>query len=98
MSPTTRLSVSATWEFFGFIANSLIFLLIGLEISSTRLTQYWQAALLAIVLVLAVRVVVVAGSAWVSRYIHAPLSRSWQVVMVWGGLRGSLMWAGPNAG
>ena len=90
MSPTTRLSVSSTWEFFGFIANSLIFLLIGLEISSTRLVEYWPEGLLAIALVLVVRVVVVGASAWISRYIHAPLPRSWQAVMVWGGLRGSL--------
>jgi CPA1 family monovalent cation:H+ antiporter len=90
MSPTTRISVSSTWEFFGFIANSLIFLLIGLEISSTRLLQYWPDVLLAIALVLVVRAIVVVASAWVSRYIHAPLPRSWQAVMVWGGLRGSL--------
>jgi CPA1 family monovalent cation:H+ antiporter len=90
MSPTTRISVSSTWEFFGFIANSLIFLLIGLEVNSTRLAQYWPEAILAIVLVLAVRAVVVGLAALASRYIHAPLPRNWQVVMVWGGLRGAL--------
>jgi CPA1 family monovalent cation:H+ antiporter len=90
MSPTTRLSVSSTWEFFGFLANSLIFLLIGLEVNLARLSQFLGPTLLAIVVVLLVRIAVVAASGWVLRYIHRPLPFSWQIVMVWGGLRGSL--------
>lgn len=90
MSPTTRLAVSSTWEFFGFLANSLIFLLIGLEVNLGRLSQFWAPTLLAIVVVLVVRVAVVNVSGWILRYIHRPLPYSWQTVMVWGGLRGSL--------
>src|SRR5207247_741394 len=90
MSPTTRLAVSSTWEFFGFLANSLIFLLIGLEVNLARLSQFWGPTLLAIVVVLVVRIAVVAVSSWILRYIHRPIPFSWQTVMVWGGLRGSL--------
>jgi len=32
MSPTTRLQAGATWEFLDFLANSLLFLLVGLEL------------------------------------------------------------------
>jgi CPA1 family monovalent cation:H+ antiporter len=32
MSPTTRLEAGATWEFMDFLANSLLFLLVGLEL------------------------------------------------------------------
>lgn len=90
MSPTTRLSVSSSWEFFGFIANSLIFLLIGLELTVDRFRLYVVPTALAIASVLAVRTVVVMGSSWVLRYIHKPLPYRWQGVLIWGGLRGSL--------
>ncbi|MEO8286730.1 MAG: Na+/H+ antiporter [Chloroflexota bacterium] len=90
MSPTTRLAVSSTWEFFGFLANSLIFLLIGLELDIEKLAQYWPATLVAIGIVLLVRAVVVAAASWVLYHIHRPIPARWQAVLVWGGLRGSL--------
>lgn len=90
MSPTTRLSVSSTWEFIGFLANSFIFLLIGLELDINKFSQYWLPTLVAIVIVLLVRVVVVVISSAVLRYIHRPIPARWQGVLVWGGLRGSL--------
>lgn len=90
MSPTTREAVSSTWEFFGFLANSLIFLLIGLEVDIAKLWEYIVPTLVAIVTVLVVRVVVVALSSAILRYIHRPLPYRWQTVLVWGGLRGSL--------
>lgn len=90
MSPTTRLAVSSTWEFFGFLANSLIFILIGLEVDISRLGQYWVPTLLAIAAVLVVRTLVVTVSSAVLRYIHRPIPYKWQSVLVWGGLRGSV--------
>lgn len=90
MSPTTRLAVSSTWDFFGFLANSLIFLLIGLELNIERLNQFWVPTVMAIVAVLVVRVLVVMFSGAVLRYIHKPIPFNWQSVLVWGGLRGSL--------
>ncbi|MFL5735450.1 MAG: Na+/H+ antiporter [Chloroflexia bacterium] len=90
MSPTTRLAVSSTWEFFGFLANSFIFVLIGLELNSTKLLLFVGPTLLAIIAVLAVRAVVVAAASWLLRYIHRPIPMRWQAVLVWGGLRGSL--------
>jgi monovalent cation:H+ antiporter, CPA1 family len=90
MSPTTREAVSSTWEFFGFLANSLIFLLIGLELNIGQLWQYIVPTLVAIAIVLAVRVVVVLLSSAVLRYIHRPIPFSWRAVLVWGGLRGSI--------
>jgi CPA1 family monovalent cation:H+ antiporter len=90
MSPTTRLAVSSTWEFFGFLANSFIFVLIGLELDISKLQQFVVPTLLAIASVLVVRAVVVAASSWVLRYIHRPIPARWQAVLVWGGLRGSL--------
>lgn len=90
MSPTTREAVSSTWEFFGFLANSLIFLLIGLELNMGQLWQYLVPTLVAIGIVLAVRLVVVLLSSVVLRYAHRSLPYSWRAVLVWGGLRGSI--------
>jgi CPA1 family monovalent cation:H+ antiporter len=90
MSPTTREALTSTWEFFGFLANSLIFLLIGLELNVGLLWQYLVPTLVAIAIVLAVRVVVVLLSSMVLRYIHKPIPYSWRAVLVWGGLRGSI--------
>jgi len=90
MSPSTRLAVSSTWEFFGFLANSLIFLLIGLELDISKLSQYWLPTLVAIAIVLVVRAVVVAISSGVLRVIHRAIPSTWQAVLVWGGLRGAL--------
>lgn len=90
MAPPTRLAVSSTWEFFGFLANSLIFVLIGLELRVDRLTPYILPTIVAIASVLVVRAIVVAISSWVLRYIHRPLPFRWQGVLAWGGLRGSL--------
>ena len=90
MSPATQLSVTSTWELIGFIANSLIFLLIGLEVNIEKLGQYWAPTLLAIVSVLLVRAVVVVFTSWLLRYIHRPLPYRWQGLLVWGGLRGAV--------
>jgi CPA1 family monovalent cation:H+ antiporter len=90
MSPTTRTAIAASWEFFGFVANSLIFLLIGLEVDIEKLSQYWVPTLFAIGAVLVVRALVVAVSSGVLRFIHRPIPYRWQSVLVWGGLRGSL--------
>ena len=90
MSATTRLAVSSTWEFFGFVANSLIFLLLGLELNIGRLRQYWLPTVIAILAVLLVRALVVMASSWILKYLHRPIPYRWQSILVWGGLRGSL--------
>jgi CPA1 family monovalent cation:H+ antiporter len=86
MSPTTRIVVSNFWEFAAFIANSLIFLLIGLVVDPVLLFQNWQAILVAILAVLAARAIVIFGFSSFSRSI----SFRWKTVLFWGGLRGAI--------
>ena len=86
MSPTTRIVVSNFWEFAAFIANSLIFLLIGLVVDPVLLLQNWQAILVAILAVLAARAIVIFGFSSFSRSI----SFRWKSVLFWGGLRGAI--------
>jgi CPA1 family monovalent cation:H+ antiporter len=86
MSPTTRIVLFNFWEFAAFIANSFIFLLIGLQIELSSLFESWQVIGIAIIAVLIARAVTIYGLAWVGRDI--PIR--WQHVLNWGGLRGAI--------
>jgi CPA1 family monovalent cation:H+ antiporter len=90
MSVRTQTAVQSFWEYISFVMNSLVFLLIGLEIHVDKLLQDWAFVLLAIGAVLLGRLL--------SVYLLIPLSNRfsekipfrWQHVAVWGGLRGAL--------
>ncbi len=90
MSARTRTAMQSFWEYISFAMNSLVFLLIGLEIHVRELLQNWTSVVLAICAVLVGRVL--------SVYLLVPLSNlfveriplRWQHVAVWGGLRGAL--------
>lgn len=90
MSVRTRAAMQSFWEYISFVMNSLVFLLIGLEIHVRELLQNWTSVVLAIGAVLLGRAL--------SVYLLVPLSNcfvekipfSWQHVAVWSGLRGAL--------
>jgi CPA1 family monovalent cation:H+ antiporter len=86
MSPTTRIVLNNFWEYAAFLANSFIFLLIGLQIDLSLLFASWENILIAILAVLAARALVIYGLSWTGRQI--PLR--WQHVLNWGGLRGAV--------
>ncbi len=86
MSPSTRIVVANFWEFTSFIANSLVFLLIGLVVDPLILARNWFSILIAIVTVLLARGIVIYGFSALSREIPA----RWQLIMHWGGLRGAI--------
>lgn len=86
MSPTTRIVLFNFWEYASFIANSIIFLLIGLQIDLSAFLTTWQFILIAILGVLIARAVTIYGLSWVGRDI--PLR--WQHILNWGGLRGAI--------
>ena len=90
MSPTTRIVVSNFWEFAAFVANSLVFLLIGLAIRVSVLIDHVGAIAAAIGAVLLSRLVVVYGLSWLLNRRQKRLPMSWQHVLFWGGLRGAI--------
>jgi len=90
MSPTTRIVLFNFWEFVAFLANSLVFLLIGLQIDIPHMISAWQSVLAAILAVLVARAIVTYGLGWlVNRFIE-PVPRRWLHVLNWGGLRGAI--------
>lgn len=90
MSPTTRIGLFNFWEYLAFVANSLIFLLIGLDVDIRQLIANFWPALIAIVAVLMSRVVVIYGVGWVVSRFRRGLPMSYRHVLFWGGLRGAI--------
>lgn len=86
MSPTTRIVVFNFWEFAAFLANSFVFLIIGLTTDFDVLLQNVPAILWAILAVLIARVVTVYGLSLVRRDIPV----RWKNILFWGGLRGAI--------
>jgi len=91
LSPDGRSFVIGLWEFAAFIANSLIFLLIGLKVAAMPLTGIGAGALLiAIGLVLAGRALTIYPLCLLFRSSRWAIPMQEQHVLWWGGLRGAL--------
>lgn len=90
MSPTTRIVLFNFWENVAFVANSLIFLLIGLQIDLSALAGAWRPVLVAILAALVARWVVVYSLNWAASRFSDPIPASWQHVLGWSGLRGAI--------
>ena len=90
MSPTTRIVLFNFWEYVAFLANSFVFLLIGLQVSIPTLVANWQAVLWAIAAVLVARIVVAYGLGWIHNRVTEPIPWRWLHVLNWTGLRGAI--------
>ncbi len=90
MSDRTRVAMESFWEYLAFVMNSVIFLLIGLEVHIGVLARCWGPVLLAIAAVLAGRLFCVYTLVPVSNLFAERIPLRWQHVIVWGGLRGAL--------
>ena len=79
------------WEYFAFLANSFVFILIGMNVANQPLRQLGSvAAAVAIVLVLAGRGLSIYPLAALFRGSRWRLPASYQHTLFWGGLRGAL--------
>lgn len=90
MSASTRLAVQDFWQYMGFLSNSFIFLLIGLELDPGALIRNLPAVMLAFIAVLVARAVLIYTGIPLIDQFSTPLPSRWRHVLVWGGLRGSL--------
>ena len=80
------------WEALDYVANALLFLLIGLVIGPGLLLDHLGPIVLAVVVVLAARVLAVVPIVWLlERVAHIPrLGWRNEAVLIWGGLRGGV--------
>ena len=90
MSPTSRIVIFNFWEYVAFLANSLIFLLIGLSVNINALLAAWQPILWAILGVFIARAIVVYGLSWIVNRVSEPIPLTWQHILNWGDLRGAV--------
>jgi len=84
-------SLAHFWDAVSFIANSLLFLLIGLELEIGRLLGFGWAIAAVFALMIVVRTFVVGGAFGVDQALGGRgLPRGWVTVVNWGGIRGSI--------
>ena len=86
MSATTRVVVFNFWEYAAFLANSLVFLLIGLSTDVNIIIENWQAIIWAVLAAILARAVSIYGFSLFSREIPS----KWKHVLFWGGMRGAI--------
>ncbi len=90
MSTRTRLAVEDFWEYAAFVSNTLVFLLVGLQMPIGQLLSDAFPVALAFLATLAGRAVAVYGALPVLAAARVALPPSWGHMLVWGGLRGGL--------
>ncbi len=90
MSPQTRMSLNHFWETAGFILNSLLFLLIGIQLDSHHLLSRLPKIIVIFLGLLLVRSLVVYSIIMLSSFLGQKLPAAWKHVINWGGLRGSI--------
>jgi CPA1 family monovalent cation:H+ antiporter len=90
MSETTRRLLDDLWEFLGFLANAVLFLLVGFSVNLGSLAANAWPAAVAVVSVLLARAAVLGGPAFVTNQQHLMIQPKERVVLAWSGLRGAL--------
>lgn len=90
ISSRGREVIEDLWEYGAFVANSTIFLLIGMHEATQDLRALWPTALVAIAILLAARAATVYPCALVFRRTALRISSKHQLALFWGGLRGAL--------
>jgi len=95
MSEKTRETLETFWEVVDFVINSILFLVIGIELqvfSYQEFQGFWPYILTGIVVVTVARAMVVYSCVWLrNRLIKKDqIPSDWTHILFWGGLKGSL--------
>jgi len=94
MSPKTRETLETFWEVIDFIINSLLFLIIGIElqeINKDQLFHLWGPIFITIFTVIFARFIVVYPIIWFrNRIAPNDIPKGWTHVLFWAGLKGSI--------
>ncbi len=84
-----RETVRILWDVIAFLANAVLFLLIGLEVPAALLVRHGGLIAVVVLTALAVRTLAVYGFCAVSGR-AVSRERGWRTVLVWGGMRGGV--------
>ena len=91
MQPSTRLAVTQFWEFLAFFVNLIVFLLIGGQISFADLGTNSGLIAVTVAGMVVTRAITIFGLGKLSNWLAgSPISLPEQIVLWWGGLRGSV--------
>jgi CPA1 family monovalent cation:H+ antiporter len=90
LSDESKNRVRYAWEYFAFLANSFVFILIGMNTASLPLRQLGWTGAIAILLVLVGRALSIYPLATLFAASRWRLPASYQHILFWGGLRGAL--------
>src|SRR5579875_748791 len=96
MGPRTQESVDTFWEVLAFLANALIFLLIGTQLNPPGLfaglipASLLLTALVTLGTVLLARLLIILGLLVLNRPLRMGIERPWRLLIFWSGLRGAL--------
>ena len=90
MSSRTRVALWSFWEYWGFVINSIVFLMIGIEVHIFDLIDHSGAIGASIVVVLVARMAAIYLLTPLSNILSKPVSWAWRHVLVWGGIHGSV--------
>jgi CPA1 family monovalent cation:H+ antiporter len=90
ITDTGRQALEPFWEYAAFIANSLIFLLIGAQVAQQHFGVVWLPVIVAIALVTLGRAVAIYPICAMFFFSRLKVKRQHQHVLFWGGLRGAL--------
>ncbi|NOQ14986.1 MAG: sodium:proton antiporter [Methyloprofundus sp.] len=82
------------WEYFAFVTNSLVFILMGLLFTSLTVSLHitWLPILMIIIVVMIARAISIYVSIGIANLLKSEehIPSNWQHLMAWGSLRGSL--------
>lgn len=90
MSATTRAAVYSFWEYFAFVVNSILFLLIGIDVTILQLMRNLVPVGIAIGVVIAARAIVVYATGLALAKTSSRIPLKWLHVLNIAGLRGAL--------
>ncbi|MFC7154529.1 Na+/H+ antiporter [Halomarina halobia] len=91
MSPQTKISVFSSLETVAFLVNTFVFLMIGVVTPVEQLLSHVELIALAVPAVLLARALAVYPIATaLNRFVEQTIPRSYQHVMLWGGLHASI--------
>ena len=91
VSPETHATVSAVWGYAAFLANTLVFVTIGIVTPFDLLLEYAPQIVVALGLVFLVRAAVVYPLVGLlNLWLQTPISRAYQHVLSWSGIHASV--------